>query len=216
MAAGPIVQKLLTPLIQFVSDELSNPPTPVSAKTDRTPPSRRRPARSRRRRAARQRRCPAGAPADPTEGRRGPRRGVHSGGRRQREGRRRHADQLGDRVFHGRPRDPDVDRLGARRLELRFGQRDVGLRRQPADESIPRQLQRALVGRHRRIEQLAFAIESAKQEVVRGQFGVEAEADEFEIGGRRLRGRPARLDAVANASPDVGFVGDARGSSRST
>ena len=68
-------------------------------------------------------------------------------------------------MLHCGPRDADVDSLSPRRFELRFGERDVRLRRQTASEPVACQLERPFVGRNPPNQQLAFAIESAEQKM---------------------------------------------------
>ena len=65
-------------------------------------------------------------------------------------------------MFEAGTRDADVHRLCARRLELRLGEGNIGLRREPAGKTIARQLERALVGGDCGFEQLALAIEAAQ------------------------------------------------------
>ena len=103
--------------------------------------------------------------------------------------RRRLADQHRDRVLERRAPHVDVHRLRPRRLELRLGLRDVGLRGDAALEAVLRQLERLLERLDRGVEQLAIAIDAAQREVVGGELGVQAEPRGFEIGGARLRVR---------------------------
>ena len=57
------------------------------------------------------------------------------------------ADEDGDRVLELRARDPEVGRLGARRLELGLGLGDVDARDDPLPVPVRRQLERRLVVR---------------------------------------------------------------------
>ena len=118
---------------------------------------------------------------------------------------RRLADEDRDRVLELGPRDAEVGRLGARRLELRLGLRHVDPRHDSLPVAIGRELKRLLVVGDVRLEKPSLSVDPPELEVVERQLGVQAQTDGFEVGRARLGGRHASFDVSPNAPPRVGF-----------
>ncbi len=144
--------------------------------------------------------------------------------RDDRELRRRLADEDGDRVLELRARDPRVEHLRLRGLELRLGLRDIAAGDDAGRVLIARELQRPFVAGDRILEQSDLRVLHAQQQVALRQQRLRRQPRRGEVRRARLRARFARLDAAPHAAPQVDFpaqverdvvaVGDARRSSR--
>ncbi len=121
---------------------------------------------------------------------------------------RRATHQHGDGMFEGGALHAYADVLSARGFELRSRLRHFGAGAQAAIEAILRQVERLLISHQRLIQQLLLRVEAAQFEVVDGQFGMQAEANGFQIGGAGLGLFAGGGDGAMNAAPGVQLVID--------
>ena len=110
-------------------------------------------------------------------------------------------------MFELRALDAEVGGLRARGVELRFGLRDVLVGRDAGVMPDLCQLERLLIGEHRRIQKLLLRIQHAKLKIVRRHFRLNGQPHVFEIGQRGLRFKSAGLHGVANAAPEIQLPG---------
>src|SRR4029078_12679578 len=94
---------------------------------------------------------------------------------------RRLADQDGNGVLEFRTCDRHVSQLDSRRLELRVGERDVGLRDDAALVAIPGQLQVLLEGLQRGLQYAPVGVDAPELEVVDRQLRLVEQGRVLEI-----------------------------------
>ena len=111
------------------------------------------------------------------------------------------AGQQRDGVFVLSAENAEICVLRLSGLELRLGLRDGFIVTDTGLAQIARQLQRLLIGAHRRIEYLLESILAAQLVVVGGEIGLRGEADVFEIGGAGLGGECVRFHGVLEHGP---------------
>ena len=83
--------------------------------------------------------------------------------------------------------DAKIDGLCRGGVELRFGLRDVLIRRDACVMSDLRKLERFLIGEHGCIQQLLLPVQGAKLKIIRCHFGSHGQPHIFEIGEFGLR-----------------------------
>lgn len=101
----------------------------------------------------------------------------------------------------------DVDGLCLRGLELSLCEDHVGLGGDPGRIAVLGELQRPVVGDHRRLQQLLLSVERRKQEIVLREFGPRAQLHSLEIGSAGLGARLIGFHAAPYLAPDVWFPG---------
>ena len=105
----------------------------------------------------------------------------------------------------------EIDGLRARRLELRFSQRHVGLRGDAAGEPVAGEIERPLERGDGVVEDHALGVQPAQLEIVERQLGVQRQPHRFQIRGAGLRAGARRVDPEPDPSPDVRLVRDVDG-----
>ena len=100
-------------------------------------------------------------------------------------------------------RDADIDLLRLRALELRLGGDHVGLGGDPHLVLVLGDLQRALVGVDRLVEQLPLLVRHAQPDEVGRQHPLQRQPRRGEVGLARLRAGNVAFDSAADLAPDV-------------
>ena len=98
-----------------------------------------------------------------------------------------------------------LDQLRLHAVELRFGLRDIQIRRYAAVEAVARQRQVFLVGSLRARKQSRFGVGAAQAEIILRELGLVQQPGVFEVGLRGLRRGGGGGDAAPDAAPQIGF-----------
>ena len=116
---------------------------------------------------------------------------------------RRLAGQHGHGMLEGGAGDVLGDQLGARLLELGLRLGEVDAAHDAGIELVLHDLDRARVGRHRRLVDPHALLGDAHGEVVDRHVGLRRQPGIGEVGGRGLGRRRIALDLAADAAPQV-------------
>ena len=117
------------------------------------------------------------------------------------------ADQHGDRVLQLRPGHRGLERLGPRRVELRFGLDDVAAGGHADGVLVARELQRALVARDAVLQQANLRILHAQQEVILCELRLQRQPCRRQLVGRGFGCGRARFDGASDAAPEIELPG---------
>ena len=113
-------------------------------------------------------------------------------------------------MFHQRALRQCLRVLRARHIELGLCTRHIQARRDAAIVPLFGQIQCTAIGLHRVVENRAIAVETAQLDIVVDKLGNEAEACVFQIRRCRCGLCVAGSDLIADAAPQIQFVGGRR------
>ena len=94
------------------------------------------------------------------------------------------------------PRDAYVDGLGTSLVKLGLRQRHIGIGGHSTGEPCLGQVQVLLILLHGGVEQALLGIQATQFEIVRRQFGAQAQIDVRQVSGCGLGGSPLRFHCL--------------------